>query len=341
MIFIRIRRFILRHVFNLGWVSLLASAFIYILVSWLGMVLAGEETLINPHVFFYWLVTTGSTVGYGDYSPSTDIGRWITLLWVIPFGLSLFVTLVTKMGIALSRFWKGGIMGIKALDLDDHILVIGWNELTSSRLLKLLVHEEQDRREPRKVALCVTDDITNPLPGQIEFVRVNSYTSPELASRTSLTKACSVIVDAEDDHETLAIALFVNSVNTNATLAVYFGDADMRPLLTGVCPNAEVIPPVSVEMLAKSASDPGSSNLQRELLDVTYKQTQYSVKIPERFQGKQVKDAFWVLKEEFDATLLGVGDLQGNDIDVNPPLDQYLPSEGLIYYVADDRLQQL
>ncbi len=323
----------------MGWSSAIISLAFYITISWLGLFFAGETDLLSPHIFFYWLVVTASTVGYGDFSPVSDGGRWFVLLWVIPVGLSLFVTIVTRIGLALTKFWQGGVMGEKPLNLKGHILVIGWDEQNSKRLLELLVREEFGRKHRRSVSLCVTNNIANPLPGDIEFVKVASYTDASLSARTSLEQADCVIVDAESDHETLAIALFVNTVNQGANLAVYFKSSDMEPLLTSVCPQAEVIPSVSVEMLAKSAADPGSSALHKELLDVSYEQTQYSGVLDESYKDKKVEALFMMLKFEHNATLMGVfgdGDL---DVHVNPSLSESLASVDRFYYIADERIQ--
>jgi len=340
LLLLRLKAFFMRHLTRMGGFALTTSIMVYVVVTWLGLYLCGETALIQPNDFIYFLVVTASTVGYGDMSPESAAGRWFAALWIIPIGLSLFVTIVTKVGMVLAALWRGGIMGEKALVLENHILVIGWDERESTRLLSLLVREENDRVNPRTVSLCVTEDIANPLPGEIEFVRVASYTDSSLVERTSLDKASCVIVDAESDHETLAIALFVNTVNQQANLAVYFKDSEMAPLLSSVCPQAEVIPSVAVEMLAKSASDPGSSALHRELLDVAFEQTQYSAQMPEHLVGQPVELLFNALKLKNDATLIGIKQSGERDVHVNPALDHIIEAHTQFFYIADDRITQ-
>ena len=339
MILLKLKAFFMRHLTRMGGFALTTSIVVYVVITWLGLYLCGETALIQPNDFIYFLVVTASTVGYGDMSPSTAAGKWFAALWIIPIGLSLFVTIVTKVGMMLAALWRGGIMGEKALMLENHILVIGWDERESTRLLSLLLREEKDRLQPRKVALCVTDEIPNPLPGEVEFVRVDSYTGSSLVERTCLDKASCVIVDAESDHQTLAIALFVNTVNQSANLAVYFKDNDMSPLLTSVCPQAEVIPSVSVEMLAKSAADPGSSALHRELLDVAFEQTQYSARVPDELVGQPVERLFNALKFKNDATLIGLKRSADRDVLVNPALNHIIEPDSQFFYIADDRIK--
>lgn len=49
----------------------------------------------------YFSVTTLSTVGYGDLSPQTDIGKIFTILYIFS-GLGLFVAVATHLGKNLS-----------------------------------------------------------------------------------------------------------------------------------------------------------------------------------------------------------------------------------------------
>ncbi|GAM63533.1 putative potassium channel protein [Vibrio ishigakensis] len=64
------------------------SAFVYF-----GYRLTGEHALTDKLVdFIYFLAVTGSTVGYGDMSPSTASGRMFTAFFVIPLSLAYLVS---------------------------------------------------------------------------------------------------------------------------------------------------------------------------------------------------------------------------------------------------------
>jgi len=55
-------------------------------------VVSGEESPKTQSSDFYLLASgTGSTVGYGDFSPSTDAGNNLSLFIIIPMGLSILL----------------------------------------------------------------------------------------------------------------------------------------------------------------------------------------------------------------------------------------------------------
>lgn len=48
---------------------------------------------------FYFTVATLTTVGYGDLSPSTDLSRFLTSLFIL-FGVAIAITALTSIGSA-------------------------------------------------------------------------------------------------------------------------------------------------------------------------------------------------------------------------------------------------
>ena len=242
----------------MNWQSVVLLIVGYMGTSWLLLSIAGEADIVQWGTFFYWLVITSSTVGYGDFYPVTLVGRMVTAFWVVPVGLGIFGLAIGRIIALVSQQWRKGIMGLKALHVDNHILVIGWDEHHTVDLLKLLLREERYGNK-RRIVLCTTCDIENPLPEYIDFVRVSSYSNDIDMDRTALMDASCIIIDALDDHTTMASALYCNGRNSDIHTIVYFDDDSLYPLLKKHCPKVECAPSVATEMLAKAAVDPGSS----------------------------------------------------------------------------------
>lgn len=339
LVFKGLRKLIYRHFKNMKWQAVLALLLLYGLSSWLLLLWAGEEALTNSD-FIYWLVVTASTVGYGDLSPETDTGKLLVAFYIIPFGLGLFALVVGKFA-AFSAFqWRKGVMGLKELNLTNHIVVVGWNEIRTLPLLKLLKTEAKQQVN-RDICLCVAEEMENPMPGYIEFVRTVSLNDDEGLNRADIEDASTIIIDCAQDDQTLSAALNIYNKNPNAHIIAYFRDDSLSNLLKQHCPTIECTPSVSTEMLVKSAMDPGSSILHHELLNATTGMTQFSVVVPEGLPEISVRDLYVPLKESYGATLIAVDLDNDGKPEVNPALDKRVKPGCTLYYIAQSRLQDL
>lgn len=338
ILFHHLRYFFLQHIVELRWYSALLTAFVYMAISWLLLVACGETDLTHPDTFFYWLLVTASTVGYGDFSPSTTAGKWVVSLFVIPFGLSLFALVVGNVATLFANHWRKGVNGLKQLQVENHILIIGWNGPRTLHLIKLILREQSYLPNPAPVVLCVMADIENPMLDKIEFVKVSSFNNDAEMSRANIDKAKCIILDNEQDDVTMTTALYSYSRNPTAHTIAYFRDESLAPLLQKHCPNVECTPSVAVEMLAKSATDPGSSRLHHQLLDADEGMTQYSVLYPSGEPNKPMKAFFSAFKAHYHATLIGVIPGANGNLIINPDLDFTVTPGSVLYYIADERI---
>ena len=338
-IFNRLKQLLLTHFVSLSWPSLVVLLLGYGLSSWGLLYLCGEQALVAQDNFIYWLMVTASTVGYGDFSPQTTVGKWVVALWVIPVGLSLFALLVGRIATWVAWQWRKGVQGFKQMNYQQHTLVIGWNGDRTRQLLKLLLSEQQALGK-QPIVLCVRAEIENPMPEAISFVRVQGFSHEQDMARTALGQARCIIIDNPDDELTMTTALYCASKNPQAHIIAYFKQEGLAELLRSHCPNVECMPSLSTEMMAKSAVDPGSSALHHQLLNVQQGMTQYAI----TYQGLQplaVKQLLWGLKQQFDATLIGVTLAGESQMQLNPALSCLVTPGSRLYYIADTRITQI
>lgn len=335
-IWLLFQKWAIRNFAQLNGRNLLLTLLGYGAISWLLLTLAGEQALTGSLTdFIYYLLVTASTVGYGDMSPTTTAGKWIAALLVIPGGLGLFAMAIGRAASLFIHYWKSGLMGKRSLNVNNHILILGWNEQRTLQLIKMLQHEEKNRRS---IVLCVRPEMENPLPGEIEFVRVASFTDQESMAKAGIESANCILIDNPEDDITLSAALFCASKNPEAHLLAYFHDEALSQLLKQHCPNAECIPSVSVEMLAKAAVDPGSSGLHHELLSTTKGMTQYSVIYPDNAVTTSIEALFSTFKHHHEATLIAID--TGNGVELNPSLQRVVPPGAKLFYISDERVPQ-
>lgn len=111
------------------------------------------DTLVDA---FYFTIVTASTVGYGDITPDSELGMLfglsVLIVNVAAFAVALGVLLTPAIEAQLSKAL--GKMTDKQLDLlDDHVLVLGYGDLTEPIL------EELDDRGVEYAV--ITDDERN------------------------------------------------------------------------------------------------------------------------------------------------------------------------------------
>lgn len=299
--------------------------------------MAGESVLTDSSNFLYFLVVTSSTVGYGDFSPSTLAGKYVVSLFVIPVGLSIFAMVLTRFGIYISGITTRGRKGLRMLSLENHCVIIGWNSSRTLRLIDLILAKENGGKE--RVLLCVDVDIENPYPDKISFVKAESFSHTDTMARANLEKASRIIIDTPLDDVTLTTVLYCKKVSPNSHITAYFQDESVAALLLSHCPGVEIVPSVSVEMLARSSLDPGSASLHKQLLDSMEGMTQYSIECPS-INGLSYGDIFKNLKFNLDATLVGLRHKEADKIMINPPLSTSVSSGDTLYYIAEVRLRE-
>ncbi|ELP5728750.1 two pore domain potassium channel family protein [Vibrio vulnificus] len=330
-----VKKWFQAHVFSLSSRNLFILLLCYVVLCWLLFKWAGENALTEDFTtFIYYLMVTASTVGYGDLSPHSSMGRWIVVLIVIPGGLSLFAALLGRLASSLIDYWRAGVLGKRRVRVSNHILLLGWNGHRTVHLIRMLQHEEIGKRP---IVLCSRSDIENPLPGEISFVKVTSYTDAQEMANANVGEASCIIVDNQQDDITLSAALYCANLNPKAHLLAYFKDEALGRLLSQHCPKAECIPAVGAEMLAKAAVDPGSSALHQELLASTRGMTQYSVLYPKGQPDTSVDSLFTFLKRQHEATLIAID--VGAGIELNPHLDRVITGGSKLFYIADERIQ--
>jgi voltage-gated potassium channel len=335
-----IRRVLIKYFIDLRWHSIFIAIALYFATSWLILVACGEVAITEGATFIYWIMVTASTVGYGDFSPVTVQGKYATALFVIPFGLSLFGLVIGRIATFVSYQWRKGVKGLKALNYQDHILIIGWNGNRTLQLIRLLLKEIEDSHSEQKIALCVKADIDNPMPDKIGFVRTTSFSNDEEMHRASVAQASCIIIDNPEDDITMTTALYCSSQNDNAHTIAYFKDEHLGSLLKSHCPNIECLPSITVEMLAKAAMDPGSSVLHQQLLDSNNGMTQYSI----TYSAKQTvafEKLFHKFKHQNNATLIGVSIDKPDNIELNPALDKSITPGCVLFYIAEQRIKQI
>ena len=138
----------------------------------------------------------------------------------------------------------------------------------------------------------------------------------------------------------LAAALGAASVNAEAHMVVYFEQRGFADLLHAHCPHAECNVSLSIELMVRSAQDPGSSRVQRQLLSTLEGPTQFSLTVPNDIGESRYGPLFAALKTEHDVTLFGMAETAlGDDLILNAPSDQKINPGAILYFMSAQRIE--
>ena len=322
---------------EMTWVTLAALAAVHAVVAYILFVACGEEGLVGDLVtYVYFYVTTATTVGYGDLSPATAVGRMVGAFWMLPGSIALFTAVLGK-GIAdLGGFWRKRMNGLGDYSSrTGHTVVLGWQGVRTRRLVELLL---SDRQDGESIVLVSKNIAENPMPEQIDFIRADALSTPRGLERSGMSRARSIVIRGDDDDETLAATLAAASVAPDAHVVAYFDDERAADLVHRQCPGVEAIGSLSAELLVRSSRDPGASLVADLMFSSKSEDTAFSLKVP-AFEGRLTyMDVMVGLKRRNDITVVGVATGNG-DVDLNCPAGEPIGEGTTLFYIADNRLK--
>ncbi|XKH58970.1 NAD-binding protein [Halomonas sediminis] len=339
-IFLRLMKALQASTINVSWTFLLIVVLGHASLSWAMMVLASEPIAQSLGLWVYFYITTTTTVGYGDFSPTTGAGQWIAALWLIPGGIMLFAAFIGKATANVSQAWRHIMQGkANHQDLSGHTLIIGWHGEPTKKIINILL---EDRNLPDDIVLCVVKDIDNPMPGTVKFVKGDSFSSPELLARAGVKGASRIIIYDDADERVATIALSVyDQKRPDCHVVAHCDNHATANMLRRTLPGIECTEGLSIEMLVRSATDAGISRVVNELLAINHGATQYQIRLPQATPAVRYGDLMNVAKAQYNITLLGACRSGTQDTQLlNPPFDHVLAPGDTLYYMGDKRLSE-
>lgn len=146
----------------------------------------------------YWTVTTMSTVGYGDLSPTTGWGR-VHAMFLMVMGIGIFGLVVESFISLLLEISERRRRGMIKVKQDEHILICGWSEtireviLESSKMGVDVFVLSSDPEVRDEVEQCSAD---------ATYIK-GDPTRWEDLERAGVERAALVIIDLPTDSESL------------------------------------------------------------------------------------------------------------------------------------------
>ena len=313
--------------------SLLLATLFFILFCTVTIYMLEPQTFESLLTSFYFVMTTFSTVGYGDYSPTTIAGRLFTILMYL-FGIGLLGVVIGKIVDTFSIFRKRKEEGKLAYTKENHIIIVGWGKKTETAVDEILASDTTSE--------VVIIDTLPKSPTDVAIERVHYVqgdpSEEETFNQANIKKAKSVIIFADDaiqipslrDAKTLTIAITVERLASHVHTTVEIMTKKQIPNFSHVKVDEFILSQETTSLLAvRSAMHQNVSTIVTQLISRSIGEDLFEV--PKNDTWQTYGDAFHELLSH-GATLIADRD----HMDINRKLDEKIPSDAILYVICDD-----
>ncbi|WP_404328694.1 ion channel [Mesobacillus maritimus] len=319
---VRIRKYTLLIVTIL---FLISSSFI---IHWLE-----PENFPNAFVGFWYVMTTVTTTGYGDFVPQTIAGRI--------FGLFLYLVGIGLIGIVIGKIVEGfGIYrklkeeGKLRFKGRNHYVIIGWSNKSKHTMNELLEIDQQAK-------ILVIDSLKNAPFEHERFSYIQGDpTDKHTLEKANVVEARAVLVFTRDNEANSVAAdgqslLIVSAIESYAverkteiyTIVEILKDKHISNFKHANVDEFIVSDEALSDMMAKAAVDKGSSKMIMELLS---SRSGVDIrKVEKRDLWTTYNDAFEDLKK-VGANLIS----DRNDFNILTKLEERIPSDAELYVIC-------
>ncbi len=315
------------HISN--YILFVTSFLLVILSSWLINMLEKDNF---PTFFdgFWWVMTTVTTVGYGDLYPETVAGRWLALVLYI-FGIGLIGIVIGKIIDGLAIYRKKREEGDIVYKGKGHYVIIGWSQKAKFAINEMIATNKD-------IEIVVIDQLEKApiLDHNIFYIKGNACEKAPL-EKANIQEAKSVLVFADDaisegqlaDGKTLLIASTIEAMAPNVHTIVEVMEESHIKNFRFINIDEFIISNETISSLfVRSAFRNGISNIFNQLLRRTQGDDLYY--IPTKSSWNTYRDAFNELLER-GATLVSDRD----QLNINRMLDQSIPNDAELYVICD------
>lgn len=315
-----------------SWFAPFAVVLFVFATSWPLMALAepaGSE-VVQPANYWWWFVVTASTVGYGDLFPET-LGGHLVGGYVIVGGIATLTALFTQLASRIEKAKGRRMQGSTEVSLSGHVVVLGYTPERTEQIVDELLTDAS-----RSVVLGAWDVVgVHPMVDRnVEFVR-GDLADADVLRRAGVHRAHSVLVDARDDNEALAMAVTVDHVNPGVHLVVALRDMRRASNLRYVTPSVRCVQWHTTQMITEELQDPGIAQVYEELTTRGGEGT-YSTELPASVGEVTFGRCQTALGRHHDATVLAAR--TADTLYVSPSWDTRLPAGTRLYYVGKARI---
>ncbi|ASK64380.1 ion transporter [Virgibacillus phasianinus] len=291
------------------------------------------ETFPSTFEGLWWVLTTVTTVGYGDVSPHTTEGK-ILGIFLFVIGIGLMGVVIGKVVNLFSLYRTLKEEGKLPYTKSNHYVLLGWSKKTKSTLKELL-YEGEDRD-----IVLIAELAQSPYRHEkVTFIQGNPGNREALID-ANVAKAASVLIFSDDsiqdsslsDGKSLLIASSIEKLSFDLNESIYtiveVQKEDHIDNFKHLKVDEFVISDETFSrIMAKASRYHGSSLIYTKLTSDLEGENIYQITSDKEWNT--YRDAFISLLEK-GATLLADGD----KLNINQRLDEKIPEDARLFVVC-------
>ncbi|MEO2078037.1 MAG: ion channel [Bacillus sp. (in: firmicutes)] len=318
--------------------TLLLVTTFFILINAEIMRILEPQTFENTFHAVWWILTTMTTVGYGDVSPTTQLGRIWAMLIVYTAGIGLFGVVIGVIVDAVSQYKRMKEEGRMTFRGADHYVIIGWTTKSKNTINELFLGDS-------KTELVLIDELEKTPYEHERFLYIQgSPTDEDTLRKAGIEKAKAVLLFAPDginnadlaDGKTLLVASSIERYDEGTDNNIYTIAEILNEKHVGNFKHVKIdefiLSHESVSnLMAKSAQTKGASHLFTQLLsrkDGDGGSDLWEVKVKPEWTTYGV--AYDFLKEK-GAQLIA----DRSDLNILKKWNEAIPSEARLFVICD------
>jgi voltage-gated potassium channel len=324
-----LRKLFLRAVKLNNWVLLWSSLCLIFFSSFI-IYYIEPETFPTPFIALWWVMTTVTTVGYGDYSPTTVEGR-IFAMFLYMIGIGLVGLVIGKVVDFFSEIRRKREEGRMAYKGEGHIVIIGWSKKAKYAIQEIL-------ESSKDMEIVIIDQLEKaPLMLERVFYIQGHGTRNETLEKANIDKAKAVLIFADEtiqddeltDGKTLLIASSIERLGAHVHTTVEIMNENHIKNFKHIKVDDFLLSHEMISNLAvRSATSVGITKIYSQLVSRRYGDDLFQ--ISPRPEWKTYRDAFeWLLNS--GATLIA----DKTNLNINRRLDDPITDDSLLYIICD------
>ncbi|OPX23204.1 MAG: hypothetical protein B1H03_02415 [Planctomycetales bacterium 4484_113] len=267
----------------------------------------------------YFVFISMTTVGYGDYTPSTTAGRVIIMLMVAVNVVFVSFISATIASILVARKLKEG-MGLEKINLRNHLIVCGWN-LNAHSILQHLsqLSALEDKELPTVLVNSLPEEETTDIIATYPRLEIKwvsgDHTHEVVLDRAAARTARAAIILADyslhapdkSDERAILTTLALKSLNPDIIVsAQVFNESTRAHLKRARADDVIVAGDQDGFFLLASSLAPGLNRMVQEILGPGGAHEVWVRPIPRSFVGKSFGELMQYWFSENGDILLGV-----------------------------------